>query len=1539
MAYPAGITSKLVTGTFADFYQDKTDGIIKSRPKKGYVLVSPAPDEIRINATNVIYDLTDLKPQRVAIDVNGTFTFEAIVTDQAGITPNNGWTYKFEPSWGSEVAYIPIRASDPATININQYFGRAEVPGVIEIQGPTGRGIASITSVGTIATITYTDGSTATFSLPIGDGSETEVPDATNAIKGKILIAGDLTGSATSIVIGADKIDSTKLSPAVRATLAKADTAIQAAGLTKTAVGLGNVDNTSDLNKPVSNATQSALNLKVNITSLHAVATSGSYADLTNKPTIPSTKADIGLGNVDNTSDLNKPISTATASALAGKASTTHTHSEYVKTVNGTSPDGTGAVTVVIDWAALTGKPTTFTPTAHTHLWADITDKPTTFTPAAHVHAQTDITGLATTLAGKSDTTHVHAYSSLTGIPSTFAPSAHTHTAANISDSTTIGRSILLGADAASIRTIIGAGTSNLALGTTASTAAAGNHVHAYSSLTGIPSTFAPSAHSHIVSDVTGLQAALDAKAALTHSHATSDITNLDTLLAGKANVSALTSKADLDGNGWVPTNQLPPRSLIRSVPVADIAAMQALTAADVQEGDVAVVTTMQRSYMFRGGDPSNLDNWNQLSWAPGSGGSTTVQTVNGQVGDVVLGKSDVGLANVDNTSDLNKPISTAVTTALAGKASTSHTHVAADISNSTAVGRSVITATDAAAARAVIGAGTSNLALGTTNTTAKAGDYVPAWSEITSKPTTFAPSAHTHLWADLTDKPTTFAPIIGTTATTAAAGNHNHDAAYSAIGHVHAYSSLTGIPTTFAPIIGTTATTAAAGNHTHAGVYEPVIAAGSAGQYWAYDKTWQTLAVAAVSGAAPLASPALSGTPTAPTAAGGTNTTQIATTAYVVTGLAGKANTSHTHLWADITDKPTTFTPSTHSHAQSDITGLTASLAAKENSIAAGTTAQYYRGDKTWQTLDKAAVGLTNVDNTSDTTKFANTALTGVPTAPTATAGTNTTQLATTAYVVTGLAGKANSTHTHAQADITNLVSDLALKAPLANPNFTGTVTGVTKGMVGLGSADNTSDLNKPISNAQATLFRFNRREDYRPMPVARVSFADKADGILPNFDTGQTPVVGLNGVNPVTSSGRLIATGTGNRASYYSTPSLGANVTRVGARFVFIPQASSTFAGTACVAITNIPMDSQNTALKMGLHFWTTRYNWAVTVWDGSAGGQAVVVSEYYSAPLPTDGITEMTMEAWIIGNKCVFILPDGQKREATDARFSSFAGQYAFVETFLPNGTTDDIAAFSHFWVDTAPAVPSGAPAVNTADAQTIGGYKKFAIAPEAPDPYSGPQVVNRAYADIRYAANVLTGYVSSPGTVAATDTVLQAIQKLNGNDGQKAPNVLAGFVSGSGTVSASDTVLQAIQKLNGNDALKAPIANPTFTGTVSGVTATHVGLGNVNNTSDAAKPISTATQTALDLKANRTDNQFVTYGSNTTLTMPSSPVNGQMTLFEIRATAAITVTAAAGTKLTGTLTNTLAIGSGKSGFMGFRYSTAASAWYLLSSVAEA
>ena len=75
-----------------------------------------------------------------------------------------------------------------------------------------------------------------------------------------------------------------------------------------------------------------------------------------------------------------------------------------------------------------------------------------------------------------------------------------------------------------------------------------------------------------------------------------------------------------------------------------------------------------------------------------------------------------------------------------------------------------------------------------------------------------------------------------------------------------------------------------------------------------------------------------------------------------------------------------------------------------------------------------------------------------------------------------------------------------------------------------------------------------------------------------------------------------------------------------------------------------------------------------------------------------------------------------------------------------------------------------------------------------------------------------------------------------------------NTSIGTVS-SEEISFLNDVTSSIQtQLNA----KAPTADPTFTGTVSGVTKGHVGLGNVDNTSDVDKPISNAVQTALDAK---------------------------------------------------------------------------------------
>ena len=72
-----------------------------------------------------------------------------------------------------------------------------------------------------------------------------------------------------------------------------------------------------------------------------------------------------------------------------------------------------------------------------------------------------------------------------------------------------------------------------------------------------------------------------------------------------------------------------------------------------------------------------------------------------------------------------------------------------------------------------------------------------------------------------------------------------------------------------------------------------------------------------------------------------------------------------------------------------------------------------------------------------------------------------------------------------------------------------------------------------------------------------------------------------------------------------------------------------------------------------------------------------------------------------------------------------------------------------------------------------------------------------------------------------------------------------------------------------------ASKAPLDSPTFTGTIGGVSKAAVGLGSVDNTTDANKPVSTPTQTALNAKANIINPTFTAGGSF--ITGPTSPVS--------------------------------------------------------------
>ena len=119
--------------------------------------------------------------------------------------------------------------------------------------------------------------------------------------------------------------------------------------------------------------------------------------------------------------------------------------------------------------------------------------------------------------------------------------------------------------------------------------------------------------------------------------------------------------------------------------------------------------------------------------------------------------------------------------------------------------------------------------------------------------------------------------------------------------------------------------------------------------------------------------------------------------------------------------------------------------------------------------------------------------------------------------------------------------------------------------------------------------------------------------------------------------------------------------------------------------------------------------------------------------------------------------------------------------------------------------------------------------------------------------RLASPTFTGTPAAPTATAGTNTTQVATTAFVGtavsNLVNAAPESLNTLKELSDALGADANYASTITTALGT---KAPIASPTFTGTVGGITKSMVGLANVDNTTDANKPVSTATQTALDLK---------------------------------------------------------------------------------------
>lgn len=111
-------------------------------------------------------------------------------------------------------------------------------------------------------------------------------------------------------------------------------------GVTREQIGLGNVDDTSDMDKPVSIAQAEAM-------AMVAVAINNHIANENNPHGV--TREQIGLGNVDNTSDMDKPVSKAQADAMAMVAMAINNHIANGENPHGVTSQQVGAAPAVAD--------------------------------------------------------------------------------------------------------------------------------------------------------------------------------------------------------------------------------------------------------------------------------------------------------------------------------------------------------------------------------------------------------------------------------------------------------------------------------------------------------------------------------------------------------------------------------------------------------------------------------------------------------------------------------------------------------------------------------------------------------------------------------------------------------------------------------------------------------------------------------------------------------------------------------------------------------------------------------------------------------------------------------------------------------------------------------------------------------------------------------------------------------------------------------------------------------------------------------------
>ena len=372
--------------------------------------------------------------------------------------------------------------------------------------------------------------------------------------------------------------------------------------------------------------------------------------------------------------------------------------------------------------------------------------------------------------------------------------------------------------------------------------------------------------------------------------------------------------------------------------------------------------------------------------------------------------------------------------------------------------------------------------------------------------------------------------------------------------------------------------------------------------------------------------------------------------------------------------------------------------------------------------------------------------------------------------------------------------------KAPLNNPVFTGTVSGITKGMVGLGYVDNTPDASKPISSAVQAALNVKAT-------LVSPTFTGTVSGIT-------RAMVGLGSVDNTSDLNKPVSTAT--------QAALDLKATLIGG--VVAPAQLPSYVSDVIPVATLASFPAVGLADKIYIASDTNlTYRWAGSTYVavGMAAGDIHASTVQY---VPGGSISAINTQAAI------------QSLDTSKAPLASpvFTGTVTGITATMVgldavDNTSDAGKPISTL---TAAALLLKAPLDSPAFTGTVTGISKASVGLSAVDNTSDAGKPVSSATQIALNAKAPLVSPTFTGTVSGINATMVGLGAVNNTSDAAKP-----------VSTATQSALDA----------KAPLVSPAFTGTVTGITATMVGLGNVNNTSDAAKPVSTATQSALDAKA--------------------------------------------------------------------------------------